>query len=85
MNAKLRKIINAIEKTEQVINVNQEKLKKLYQEKDEIENLEMINVLKKHKIRPSDLKNIVDSLHKDKGDIIPLKTQSKEGDKNESN
>ncbi len=57
MSAKLKKIINAIEKTEEVINSNQEKLKKLYHEKEEIENLEMINVLKKHKIRPSDLKN----------------------------
>ncbi len=83
MSAKLNKINKEIEKTEKVIKENQDKLKGLYRDKDDLENLEMIDFLKKNKIQHSDLKNIVDILHSEKGNIIPLKTEYKEGNKNE--
>ncbi len=73
MSAKLNKINKEIEKTEKVIKENQDKLKGLYRDKDDLENLEMIDFLKKNKIQHSDLKNIVDILHSEKGNIIPLK------------
>ncbi len=83
MSAKLNKINKEIEKTEKVIKENQDKLKGLYRDKDDLENLEMIDFLKKNKIQHSDLKTIVDILHSENGDIIPLKTEIKEGNKNE--
>ncbi len=85
MSTKLSKINKEIEKTEKVINENQDKLKGLYRDKDDLENLEMIDFLKKNKIHHSELKNIVDILHIEKGNIIALKTEFKEGNKNEEN
>ncbi len=83
MSAKLNKINKEIEKTEKIIKENQDKLKGLYRDKDDLENLEMIDFLKKNKIQHSDLKSIVDILHSEKGDVIPLKTEIKEDNKNE--
>lgn len=83
MSAKLNKIIKEIDKTEKIIKENQNKLKDLYHQKDDLESLAMIDFLKKNKIQHNDLKTIVDILHSEKGDVIPLKTEFKEDNKNE--
>lgn len=73
MSAKVDKINREIEKQEKIIVDAQSKLKTLYREKEDTENLEMVDYLRKHKIQPSELKNIVEILHKENGDIIPVK------------
>ncbi len=73
MSAKIDKINREIEKQEKIIVDAQSKLKTLYREKEDTENLEMVDYLRKHKIQPSELKNIVEILHKENGDIIPVK------------
>ncbi len=81
MNTKLKKVFKDIEKYERIYQETQEKLKVLNREKEDLENLAMVDFLKKHKIHHSELKTIVDILHSEKGKIIPLKNEFMEGDK----
>ncbi|MFV0520473.1 MAG: DUF4315 family protein [Lachnospirales bacterium] len=78
MNVKLRKVIKEIEKNEKLLHTTQDNLKALYKEKTDLENLDMVDFLRKNKISHNDLQSIVDLLHDERGDIIPLKTENKE-------
>lgn len=84
MSSKIEKIDKEIQKLENVIKESQEKLKVLYREKEDTENLEMIDFLRKRKIQPCELKTIVDKLHKENGNIIPLKETTKNNDNTEA-
>ncbi len=75
MSTKLKKAIKEIEKTEKIIKENQDKLKVLNKERTDLENLAMVDILRKNKIQPGELKSIVDILHEERGNTIPLKTE----------
>ena len=85
MSAKRDKIIKDIEKAEQIIMEWQVKLKALQKEKIDLDNLEMIDYLKKNKVDRADLIKIVDILNETNGGIIPLKTEIMEEKESEKN
>ncbi len=72
MNAKLKKVNAEIEKYEQRHFATGEKLKALYKERKDLENLEMIDILKKNKTSLSDLQGLLENLNKNHGDVIPV-------------
>ena len=80
MNTKLNKLNKDIEKAEQKVRECQDRLRALQdkvqalnKEKMEIENLAMIDFLRKNRVQQEDLKTIVNFLHDEKGELIPLK------------
>ena len=75
MGTKLNKINKDIQKIEQIMIEWQNKLKALEKKKINIENLEMIDFLRKNSVSHGDLKTMIDLLHEEKGTIIPLKTK----------
>ncbi|WP_313523809.1 DUF4315 family protein [Anaerotignum sp.] len=72
MNAKLNKVTKDIRKTEEKISEYQSKLKVLQKEKTDLENLMMIDVLRKHKVNHNDLHTMLDIFEEEKGASIPL-------------
>lgn len=82
MNAKLKKVNAEIEKYEQKRLQIDEKIKLLYKERTDLENLEMIDFLKKNKTSLSDLQGLLDNLNKQHGDVIPM---TMEVERNETN
>lgn len=75
MNGKLEKLEEHILKTEERIEVLQKKLKSLQKEKMELENLEMIEFLRKHKTNFGELQGLLERLHMDNGGLIPVELE----------
>lgn len=80
MSSKLNKINAEINKHEEKHLATNEKLKKLYKERKDIENLEMIDILKKNKTSLSDLQGLLENLNKNHGDVIPLTMEVQENE-----
>lgn len=78
MNVKMKKVLNDIEKAEQKIGELQEKLKALHKERIDLENLEMIDFLRKNKVSHKDLQKVIDTYHEERGATVPIKTEYKE-------
>lgn len=78
MSTRLTKVIADLAKQEQSLKKIQDKIKALQCEKIDLENLEMVDYLRKHKIHHDDLITIVDKLHSENGNSIPLKTTNME-------
>lgn len=75
MSTRLTKVVADLTKQEQILKKTQDKIKALQREKLDLENLEMVDFLRKHKIHAGELKTIVDMLHDEKGTSLPLKTE----------
>ncbi|WP_249030191.1 DUF4315 family protein [Tannockella kyphosi] len=61
MNAKIKKVIKEIDNTEQKIAEFQERLKQLNQEKVDLENLEIIGMVRGMKVTTYDIENVMKS------------------------
>jgi len=75
---KLTKIKKDIQRTEEKITEYQSKLKSLEKEKTDLENLMMIDVLRKHKVNHNDLPTILQIFEEEKGSSVPLKINNTE-------
>lgn len=84
MQNKLKKIEKEIAKTEDKISEFQSKLKALQKDKTDIENLIMIEVLRKHKVNHSDLSSMLQIFEEDNGAVVPLKINKTEDKTNET-
>lgn len=84
MQNKLTKIKKDIQRTEEKISEYQSKLKSLQKEKTDIENLMMIDVLRKHKVNHNDLPTILQIFEEEKGSSVPLKINNTEEQQNEN-
>lgn len=84
MQNKLTKIKKDIQRTEEKISEYQSKLKSLEKEKTDIENLMMIDVLRKHKVNHNDLPTILQIFEEEKGSSVPLKINNTEEQQNEN-
>lgn len=84
MQSKLNKVEKEITKTEQKISEQESKLKSLQKEKTDLENLMMIDVLRKHKVNHNDLPTILQIFEEEKGSSVPLKINYTEGQQNEN-
>lgn len=80
---KLTKIKKDIQRTEEKISEYQSKLKSLEKEKTDLENLMMIDVLRKHKVNHNDLPTILQIFEEEKGSSVPLKINNTEEQQNE--
>ncbi len=78
MSTKLQKVCKEIEKAEQTISQWQDKLKTLHKEKVDLENLQMIDFLRKKKVNHNDLRKAIDTYHDEHGASVPLKIESTE-------
>lgn len=78
MQNKLTKIKKDIQRTEEKITEYQSKLKSLQKEKTDLENLIMIDVLRKHKVNHNDLPTILQIFEEEKGSSVPLKINNTE-------
>lgn len=78
MQNKLTKIKKDIQRTEEKITEYQSKLKSLEKEKTDLENLMMIDVLRKHKVNHNDLPTILQIFEEEKGSSVPLKINNTE-------
>ncbi|KAF5076332.1 hypothetical protein DSECCO2_161990 [anaerobic digester metagenome] len=83
MQNKLTKIKKDIQRTEEKISEYQSKLKSLEKEKTDLENLMMIDVLRKHKVNHNDLPTILQIFEEEKGSSVPLKINNTEEQQNE--
>ncbi|AMJ41461.1 DUF4315 family protein [Anaerotignum propionicum] len=83
MQNKLTKIKKDIQRTEEKITEYQNKLKFLQKEKTDLENLMMIDVLRKHKVNHNDLPTILQIFEEEKGSSVPLKINNTEEQQNE--
>lgn len=83
MQNKLTKIKKDIQRTEVKITEYQSKLKSLQKEKTDLENLMMIDVLRKHKVNHNDLPTILQIFEEEKGSSVPLKINNTEEQQNE--
>ncbi|MGL5254028.1 MAG: DUF4315 family protein [Brevinema sp.] len=72
MSAKLKKVNAEIEKYEQKRKQIDDKIKSLYKERTDLENLEMIDFLKKNKTSLNDLQGLLNNLNEKHGDVIPM-------------
>ena len=72
MQIKLNKVTKEIQKTEEKIAEFQNKLKTLQKEKTDLENLMMIDVLRKHKVNHNDLHTMLQVFKEEKGTSVPL-------------
>lgn len=84
MQNKLTKIKKDIRKTEEKISEYQSKLKSLQKEKTDLENLMMIDVLRRHKVNHNDLPTILQIFEEEKGSSVPLKINNMEEQQNEN-
>ncbi len=84
MQNKLTKIKKDIQRTEEKIFEYQSKLKSLQKEKTGLENLMMIDVLRKHKVNHNDLPTILQIFEEEKGSSVPLKINNTEEKQNEN-
>ena len=83
MQNKLIKLKKDIQRTEVKITEYQSKLKSLQKEKTDLENLMMIDVLRKHKVNHNDLPTILQIFEEEKGSSVPLKINNTEEQQNE--
>jgi len=81
---KLTKMKKDIQRTEEKITEYQNKLKSLQKEKTDLENLMMIDVLRKHKVNHNDLPTILQIFEEEKGSSVPLKINNMEEQQNEN-
>jgi|GEM_PF-2695999 len=81
---KLTKIKKDIRKIEEKISEYQSKLKSLEKEKTDLENLMMIDVLRRHKVNHNDLPTILQIFEEEKGSSVPLKINNMEEQQNEN-
>jgi len=81
---KLNKVEKEITKTERKISEQESILKSLQKEKTDLENLMMIDVLRKHKVNHNDLPTILQIFEEEKGSSVPLKINNMEGQQNEN-
>ncbi|WP_312072081.1 DUF4315 family protein [Anaerotignum propionicum] len=84
MQNKLTKIKKDIRKIEEKISEYQSKLKSLEKEKTDLENLMMIDVLRRHKVNHNDLPTILQIFEEEKGSSVPLKINNMEEQQNEN-
>lgn len=77
MSAKLNKVNAEIEKYEQKRSQIDNKIKSLYKERADLENLEMIDFLKKNKTSLSDLQGLLKNLNTEHGHIVPIEMEEK--------
>ncbi len=84
MQNKLNKVQKEIKKTEEKISEFQSKLKALHKEKTEIENIIMIDVLRKHKVNHNDLPSMLQIFEEENGAVVPLKINKTEEKTNET-
>lgn len=82
MSAKLKKVNAEIEKYEQKRSQIDNKIKSLYKERADLENLEMIDILKKNKTSLSDLQGLLENLNKEHGHIVPIEMEEKTNETN---
>ena len=84
MQNKLNKVQKEIKKMEEKISEYQSKLKALQKEKTDLENLIMIEVLRKHKVNHTDLPTMLQIFEEEKGATVPLKINHMEEKENET-
>ncbi|MGL4790388.1 MAG: DUF4315 family protein [Anaerotignaceae bacterium] len=72
MKNKLNKVIKEIQKTEEKILQFEGRLKALKKEKIDLENLMMIDVLRKHKVNHKELHTMLQIFEEEKGTSVPL-------------
>lgn len=87
MNIKASQERNAkeIKRLEKSIENYQAKLKFLYKERVDLENLAMIDILRKNKIKAENLSDLITLLSEENGGTIPLNTETKGGESSEKN
>lgn len=84
MQNKLNKIEKEITKTGEKLKEFEHKLKALQKEKTDMENLIMIDALRKHKVNHSELHTLLQILEEEKGAVVPVKTIQTEDKENET-
>lgn len=72
---KLTKIKKDIQKSEEKIYEYQSKLKSLQKEKTDLENLMMIDMLRKHKVNHKDLHTMLQMFQEENGATVQLKNK----------
>ena len=83
MQNKLKKIENEIARTGEKLKEFEHKLKSLQKEKTDMENLIMIDALRKHKVNHSELHTLLQIIKEEKGAAVLVKTIKREAHENE--
>lgn len=83
MNAKLKKVLSDMKKTEGKIGILQGKWQELNKQKTELENLEIIGLIRGAKISTENLNDVITAYRNKSG--VPFSSQKQEENKNEEN
>lgn len=83
MNAKLKKVLSDMEKIENKRELLQEKWEELNKQKTELENLEIIGLIRGAKISTENLNDVITAYRSKSG--VPFSSEKQEETKNEEN
>ncbi len=83
MNAKLKKVLSDIKKIEDKIGLLKETLEELNKKKIELENLEIIGLIRGAKISTENLNDVITAYRSKSG--VPFSSEKQEEMKNEEN
>lgn len=83
MNAKLKKVLSDMKKIESKIGLLQEKWEELNKQKTELENLEIIGLIRGAKITTENLNDVITAYRSKSG--VPFSSEKQEETKNEEN
>lgn len=83
MNAKLKKVLTDMKRIEDKIGLLQEKWEELNKQKTELENLEIIGLIRGAKITTENLNDVITAYRSKSG--VPFSSEKQEETKNEEN
>lgn len=83
MNAKLKKVLSDMKKIESKMELLQEKWEELNKQKTELENLEIIGLIRGAKITTENLNEVITAYRSKSG--VPFSSEKQEETKNEEN
>lgn len=83
MNAKLKKVLSDMKKIENKRELLQEKWEELNKQKTELENLEIIGLIRGAKISTENLNDVITAYRRKSG--VPFSSEKQEETKNEEN
>lgn len=83
MNAKLKKVLSDMKKTEDKIGLLQGKWEELNRQKTELENLEIIGLIRGAKISTENLNDVITAYRSKSG--VPFSSQKQEENNHEEN
>lgn len=78
MNQKIQKIVTEIEKVKGKITTQQARLRELEQQKTELENTEIVGMVRGLEVTPEELASIIQAIRNDNTGGLPVSVQNPE-------